>query len=165
MERIAAVLERERELLEVLLFKLVETRLILESGDARFLARSTREVERARGHARDLDLVRAATVAHHRPGATLRTLAGEASGPWPTILRDHHERLVAMVSEIEVTAHQNAVLAGADIHALAHAPVCVPAEACPPDDDLARLARGAALETVMGTASRLQMPDLLDFLR
>ena len=33
------------------------------------------------------------------------------------------------------------------------------------DDELARLARGAAFETVLATAARLRMPDLLDFLR
>ena len=30
---------------------------------------------------------------------------------------------------------------------------------------LARLAQGASFEAVLGTASRLRMPDLLDFLR
>jgi hypothetical protein len=31
--------------------------------------------------------------------------------------------------------------------------------------ELDRLARGAALESVLGTAARLRMPDLIDFLR
>ena len=33
------------------------------------------------------------------------------------------------------------------------------------DAELARLAQGASFEAVLGTASRLRMPDLLDFLR
>ncbi len=163
MERVAAVLERERELLETLLFKLVETRLILEAREIRFLSRATREVERARTRARELDLLRATTVARLRGGATLRDLAGEATEPWPGILRDHHELLVGLVPEIEVTAHRNAELARAALDALR----LVPAGGGegPGDDELTRLAHGAALDTVLGTAARLRMPDLLDFLR
>jgi hypothetical protein len=62
MEPVATILEREGEALEVLLFKLIETHLLIEAGEARFLPRATREVERARTRARELDLLRAATV-------------------------------------------------------------------------------------------------------
>lgn len=165
MERIAAVLERERELLDVLLFKLVETRLILQNGEIRFLSRATREVERARTRTREVDLIRATTVAQRQAGATLRGLAAEASEPWPNILRDHHGLLVALVAEIEVTAHRNAGEARAGLDALRLGRVKVPAGRSGRDAELAQLARGAALETVLATASRLRMPDLLDFLR
>jgi hypothetical protein len=163
MERVAAVLERERELLETLLFKLVETRLILEADEIRFLSRSTREVERARTRAREVDLLRATTVARLHAGATLRELAADAPGPWPGIFRDHHGLLVTLVPEIEVTAHRNAELARAALETL-H---LVPAGGgeSTGDDELTRLAHGAALDTVLGTAARLRMPDLLDFLR
>ncbi|MCU1498055.1 MAG: hypothetical protein JWM47_2008 [Acidimicrobiales bacterium] len=169
MERIAVVLERERELLEVLLFKLVETRLVLESGEIRFLSRATREVERARTRAREVDLMRAATVAQHSFGATLRNLAATAPEPWPGIFRDHHDLLVALVAEIEVTAHRNASEARAGLESLHRAKVSAGRPGAPSAEDrdaeLARLARGAAYETVLATASRLRMPDLLDFLR
>ncbi len=165
MEQIAAVLERERELLDVLLFKLIETRLILESGELRFLSRATREVERARTRTREVDLVRATTVARHRPGATLRTLATQAPEPWPGILRDHHGLLAALVAEIEVTAHRNSGEARAGLEALQLVRVAVPPKRRDGDAELAQLAQGAALETVLGTASRLRMPGLLDFLR
>lgn len=167
MERVSAVLEREGELLDGLLFKLVETQLILRSGNSRFLARATREVERARNRARELDLVRATTVACVTPGSTLRELAQSADEPWPGILRDHHDHLTSLVSEIEVAAHQNATEARLGLDALRTAPAMVSSSSSgtPPQADLAHLARGAALETVMGTAARLHMPDLLDFLR
>lgn len=166
MERIAAVLEREHELLDILLFKLVETRLILESGELRFLARATREVERARTRTREVDLVRATTVAQHHPGATLRVLASKAAEPWPGILRDHHERLVSLVAEIEVTAHRNAGEARAGLERLSLNRVAVAAgRVGGTDDELVHLARGASLETVLSTASRLKIPDLLEFLR
>lgn len=168
MEQVISVLEREREVLDVLLFKLVETRLILEAGELRFLSRATREVDRARGRCREIDLMRAATVAQHRTGATLRDLAASAREPWPGILRDHHDLLAPLVAEIEVTAHLNAEHARIGLDAIRLAPVGSPTPSdCPQggDAELTRLAAGAALETVLGTASRLRMPDLLDFLR
>ncbi len=118
MEQIAAVLEREGELLDILLFKLVETRLLLESGEHRFLARATREVERARRRTREADLVRAASVADLRRGTTLRAIAAQVPEPWPGILRDHHEHLTALVAEIELTAHRNADLARCGLDSL-----------------------------------------------
>lgn len=165
MERVSTVLERECELLDGLLFKLIETQLILRSGDTRFLARATREVERARNRARELDLVRATTVACVTPGITLRALAQSAAEPWPGILRDHHHELTSLVSEIEVAAHQNATEARRGLDALRTEPAMVSSLSAPPQADLEHLARGAALETVMGSAARLHMPDLLDFLR
>ena len=75
MERVSSILEREGEALEVLLFKLIETKLLLTADEARFLPRATREVERARARARELDLLRAATVVQLAGGATLRDLA------------------------------------------------------------------------------------------
>ena len=69
MDQINAILEREEELLETLLFKLVAVRLLLESGELRFLSRATREVERARTRTREVDLVRATTVAQHEVGS------------------------------------------------------------------------------------------------
>ena len=168
MEQVVMVLEREREVLDVLLFKLVETRLILEAGEMRFLSRATREVERARGRCREIDLMRAAIVAQHRTGATLRGLASSAREPWPGILRDHHDLLAALVAEIEVTAHLNAEHARIGLDAIRLAPVGSTSGSDSTqggDAELTRLAAGAALETVLGTASRLRMPDLLGFLR
>ena len=112
--------------------------------------------------------MRAATVAQHRTGASLRDLASSAREPWPSILRDHHDLLAALVAEIEVTAHLNAEHARIGLDAIRLAPVGSPSgtEAFQVGDaELTRLAAGAALETVLGTASRLRMPDLLVFLR
>ena len=118
--------------------------------------------------------MRATTVAQHRAGATLRDLAADAPEPWPGILRDHHDRLGNLVAEIEVTAHLNSEAARAGLDALQRTRVTVGASEAGDDpgaepfsdaDELARLARGASFEAVLGTASRLRMPDLLDFLR
>lgn len=172
MERVGTILEREGDALEMLLFKLIETNLLLEAGEARFLPRATAEVERARNRARELDLIRAATIAQTSSGATLRDLASGAPGPWPAILRDHHEVLSRLVDEIEVVAHRNAGAARQGLEVLARSAALVPAGGGDPSSgrpvrnaELDRLARGAALDAVLGTAARLRMPDLIDFLR
>ncbi|WP_426570686.1 flagellar export chaperone FlgN [Aquihabitans sp. McL0605] len=172
MEHVGTILEREGDALELLLFKLIETRLLLEAGEARFLPRATREVERARTRARELDLLRAATVAQTSNGATLRDLAAAATGPWPAILRDHHDVLSRLVEEIEVVAHQNARTAREGLEQLSRQPVGAGAAGPGPtggrpirNAELDHLAKGAALDAVLGTAARLRMPDLLDFLR
>lgn len=177
MERVGTILEREGEVLDTLLFKLIETRLVLEADESRYLPRAVREVERARTRAREVGLMRATTIAHIRPGATLRGLAAEAEKPWPSILRDHHQVLSGLLSEIEVVAHQNAVAARAGLEQLARldrTPVGAgvgalgaPTAGMRPvrDYELDVLARGAAFDAVLGTAARLHMPDLVDFLR
>ena len=172
MERLSSILEREGEALEVLLFKLVETKLLLTADEARFLPRATREVERARARARELDLLRAATVVQVAGGTTLRDVAVRATGPWPGILRDHHDVLTRLVDEIDVVAHQNAQAARLGLDLLVHEPVGASAGGRTVvvgrpvrNAELDRLARGAALESVLGTAARLRMPDLVDFLR
>lgn len=178
MERVSSILEREGEALELLLFKLIETKLLLTADEARFLPRATREVERARARARELDLLRAATIVQVAGGASLRDLAAGAAGPWPAILRDHHDVLARLVDEIDVVAHQNACAAQRGLELLAREPVgalagtavgavgTVVATGRPiRNAELDRLARGAALEAVLGTAARLRMPDLVDFLR
>lgn len=172
MEHLAAVLEREGESLELLLFKLTETKLLLEASESRFLPRATSEVERARSRARELDLLRAASLARSTPGVTLRDLAAGSSPPWPAILRDHHEVLSRLVSQIEMVTHQNASLARQGLEELSREPMAVGVSAPSAamvrpvrNAELDRLARGAALESVLGTAARLRMPDLIDFLR
>ena len=172
MEAVGTILEREGDALEVLLFKLIETNLLIEANEARFLPRATREVERARNRAREVDLLRAATIARSSSTATLRELAAGAPGPWPSILRDHHEVLTRLVSEIEVVAHLNARMAREGLELLTRQPVPATVGAGAPatgrpirNAELDRLARGAALDAVLGTAARLRMPDLIEFLR
>jgi hypothetical protein len=183
MEQLGTILEREGDALEALLFKLVETNLLLNAGEARFLPRATREVERARLRAAEMDLLRATTIAELAIGSTLRGLAADAPGPWPGILRDHHEVLSRLVAEIEVVAHQNAQIASRCLDEMGRAPVgarassgghaeagagaaSLPASIRPVRNaELDHLARGAALHSVLNTAGRLRLPDLLGFLR
>jgi hypothetical protein len=195
MDELAAVLRRERDLLDQLRFRFVETRLLLAAREIRYLRWATAEVEQARKRAQAVDLLRAANFERlsdpDAPGArTLRQLANASTQPWDGILRDHHEGLCALVAEIEVIGHRNAELARAGIRQLAEASPASPlepwlavaihgpsrdvqatttlldVEASRTDStDLTTLAAETAFQEVITIAGRMRMPGLLAFLR
>jgi len=127
MQELSETLRRERELLDQLRFRFVEARLLLAARETRYLAWATAEIDQARQRAREADLLRAAHVHRlvnesDRPwvaSPTLRDVAAMSEEPWACILRDHHEGLCALVSEIEVIGHRNAELAHECIRQLA----------------------------------------------
>ncbi len=169
LEEVLAVLRREHGLLDQLRFRFLEVRLLLAAAEVRYLGWATTEVAEARRRAREADLLRAAAL--HRlesRGATptLRAVAAGADEPWAGMLRDHHEGLCTVVSEIEVIGHRNAELARAGITALAHG-VALSSLGRPPSEagEAGDLATEAAFQEVIGTAGRLRMPALLAFLR
>lgn len=110
---VTALLWREREVLERLLFKLVEQQLILTSGNTRWLNHADAEVRDAVASLQDHEIVRAAEVdalvrRHGLPAdATLRQLAETAPEPWPMVLLDHREALRALTLEIDSVATEN----------------------------------------------------------
>jgi hypothetical protein len=178
MEQLAKALRREQALLEFLLFKLIETRLLLGAGEIRFVPRSTREVERARQRTCGADLARAAVVegptgaAAHGGSATLRALADGAVEPWAGMLRDHHDAMCGLVAEIELVAHHNAGLARDGLRdlegRLCQTTVGADALAAHRDTDDSSFSLAAdhsAYGSVLGSADRLRMPALLAFLR
>lgn len=104
-------LQDERRLLEHLRYRYVGLDLMLEAGEVRFLAYALQDLDRARLRVREVDLARAADVAAlNLKGArgvpSLREVAAVAPRPWSTILRDHHDDLSTVVTEIEVNAHR-----------------------------------------------------------
>src|SRR4051794_3152225 len=62
LAEVSTILWRERELLELLLFKLEEEQLVLAGGRTRWLARATREVEVVLAEIRRTELARATEV-------------------------------------------------------------------------------------------------------
>ncbi len=62
MEDLSSVLWRERELLDLLLFKLEVEQLVLATGRSRWLAPATREIEAVLQHIREVELLRAVAV-------------------------------------------------------------------------------------------------------
>src|SRR5690606_32501974 len=94
---VCATLWRERELLELLLFKLEEEQLLLTTGKTRWLQHATREVEQVLERLRGLGLTRTVEVSDlgeewgAGPDASLRELVAHApvTGPWGEIFANH----------------------------------------------------------------------------
>ncbi|KGJ79507.1 flagellar biosynthesis protein FlgN [Cryobacterium roopkundense] len=105
---LSALLWRERELLELLVFKLEEEQLLLQGGKSRWLQHATREVEqvltlvREAGLGRSVEVAALATEWGSSQDATLRELAASApSGPWTEILGAHLKAMADLTTQIK----------------------------------------------------------------
>lgn len=113
LAEVSTILWRERELLELLLFKLEEEQLVLTSGRSRWLARATKEVEIVLGEIRRTELTRATVVDEAAEALglgsnpSLAALAGACAEPWSGILRDHRTSFHALTAEITALAASN----------------------------------------------------------
>jgi hypothetical protein len=110
---VSNILWRERQLLELLVFKLEEEQLVLAAGRSRWLPYATREVENVLGEIRRVELERAVRVAEAGRGLglsgapTLRELAALTSAPWDGIFAEHRRALLALAQEIDTITHSN----------------------------------------------------------
>ena len=105
---LSASLWRERELLELLVFKLTEEQLLLTSGKARWLQYATQEVEqvmqklRTAGLARSLEVSNLAEDWGVDENSTLRELTVHSTNDaWRDILTDHLVAMTALTREIQ----------------------------------------------------------------
>lgn len=105
---LSASLWRERELLDLLAFKLEEEQFLLTTGKSRWLQYATREVEQVMEKLRSAELsraVEAATVASEwgaDENVTLRELVAKApAGPWAEIFSEHLQALTAQTGQIK----------------------------------------------------------------
>ncbi|MCQ9162492.1 flagellar protein FlgN [Arthrobacter sp. STN4] len=106
-EELTNLLWRERELLDLLVFKLDEEQLILQSGKTRWLDHATREVGHVMDRLRAASLERAAVASAVAQAwglaedATLQDLAtAGADGPWGDILSAHFAALTTQVDQV-----------------------------------------------------------------
>jgi FlgN protein len=110
---LSAVLWRERQLLELLLFKLEEEQLVLSSGRTRWLGHATREVEQVLDQIRTAELgrsIEADATARDlglEPGSGLLALAKAAPAPWDELLGSHREAFASLTAQIQDVAHGN----------------------------------------------------------
>jgi hypothetical protein len=113
LQEVSSVLWRERQLLELLLFRLESEQLLLGAGRTRWLALATQEVDRALAAIRQAEVLRAAEVEAVaaelglEPGPTLAELIAAAPAPWGGVLEDHRRAFVATASEITALAEAN----------------------------------------------------------
>lgn len=110
---VAGVLWSERELLEHLLFKLVQEQLVLAAGSTRWLNHTDAELQLALDRVRLGEVARAIQVEAlaqqlNRPiTSTLAELAAIAPEPWSLVLGEHRSALRALVAEIDAVAAEN----------------------------------------------------------
>lgn len=113
MEKLSLILWRERELLELLAYKLELERLVLASGHARWLNRSNREVEDVLVTLRETEVLRAMAADEAAlqvgldPNPSLSALAEAAAEPWRTILLDHRDAFLVSTREIAELSDAN----------------------------------------------------------
>lgn len=123
LEELAETLWQERHLTELLLYRLVCTRLLLASDDVRFTGLAINEVEavtdalRDAEHRRD-EVVQALAVSWGTSVDDLKlgNLVDRAPDPWNSIFDDHHRAFMALTAEIETTAADNRRLAASNLH-------------------------------------------------
>jgi hypothetical protein len=113
LNRLSELLWQERNLLELLLFKLEEEQLLLTAGRSRWLPHATREVETVLEEIRGAEILRAAeaeAVAAELglpPDAALGALSVSAPAPWDELLRAHRDAFVSLTSQIASLADDN----------------------------------------------------------
>ncbi len=126
MEALASVLTRERLLAELVVFKLVELRGLLQSGEVRFLGWAAEEVERATTSLREAELQRAALVtglAAQRglpDDVPLSALLADVPEPWRGVLGELADRLRALCLEARELSAANSRLADTGLQGVEH---------------------------------------------
>ena len=110
---LSQVLWRERETLELVLFKLEEQRLLLLDGQDRWVCHASRELEAVLDQLGAMELTRAiaSTTAADElrvpEDASLHDLAAAAPPPWPSVIERHVSALVRLAGEIVTLAAGN----------------------------------------------------------
>ncbi len=110
---LCAVLWREREILDLVLFKLTAERLVVAAAETRWLAHANRELESALGQLHSVEVLRAVqsgafAVSLGLPAdATLASVAQLAVEPWSTILMEHRDALLERAAEIADAVERN----------------------------------------------------------
>ncbi len=113
MEDLSLILWRERELMEMLLYKLEQEQLVLATGRTRWLASAAREVDAVLGMLRQTEVLRAAAADHAAaevgllPNPSLSSLAATAPEPWSSILLEHRDAFLAYTRQITEMAAVN----------------------------------------------------------
>lgn len=121
---LAAVLWRQRELLERLVYRLECEQLLLAAGRSRWLATAASEVEGVLSEVSVVEMQRASLAddACHELGlplgSTLESLAAAAQPPWTGVLLDHRQVLMTLTGELSRLAETNQHLMAAGMKAV-----------------------------------------------
>lgn len=113
LSEVSNILWRERQLLELLLFKLEEEQLLLVNGRTRWLSHAAKEIEDVLDAIRMAELARAVEVESLAgelglpDNASLRELAAAAPAPWAHMLEEHRQSFLVSTEEINGLAATN----------------------------------------------------------
>jgi FlgN protein len=126
---LAAVLWRQRELLERLVYRMECEQLLMAAGRSRFLGLATAEVEALLDELAVVELQRAAIAdavavdVGLGPGARLEEIAGSVQPPWTEVLVEHRHALLTLTAELSALAETNRHLMAAGLKAVEQAMV------------------------------------------
>lgn len=112
-ENLSSLLWLERDLLDLLTFKLEEEQLLLTAGKSKWLQHASLEVEQVVTRLREAGLAR--TVAGSAVAiewgiaedATLSQLAAAAPAPWNELLQAHLDAMTAQTTQIKALRDEN----------------------------------------------------------
>jgi hypothetical protein len=164
LAEVSAILWRERELLELLLFKLEEEQLVLDGGRNRWLARATREVEGVLAEIRRTELARATDVDAVSialgigPAPTLTMLAAASPEPWSGLLREHQAAFRTLTAEITRLCEHVDLLTGgarastAPLHLVSETAMNAPGGTLPAPRAMSGPLAGTQAETIITTS-------------
>jgi hypothetical protein len=119
-----AALWRERSALEEVLYKLIQQRSLITSGDTRWLGRADDELRAAVHVLRSVEVLRAvvtdeaAAVLGLPAEARLQDLAEAAPAHFGLLLQEHRDELRTLVLELQTVADGNTALLGAGLNAV-----------------------------------------------
>jgi hypothetical protein len=124
LSNLAAVLWRQRELLERLAYRLECEQLLLAGGRTRWLGSASTDVENLLEEMQVTELHRSAmsqAVARELglpDDATLEEIAGAANPPWTEVLLDHRNALLTSSAEVAMIAEANRNMTAAGLAAV-----------------------------------------------
>lgn len=121
---LSAGLWRIQELLELLTYKLEVQHVLIETGRARWMGRSTREIDVVLQEMREAELMRAVDAgpvceALGLPADTpLSEIAAAAPVPWNSVLSEHRAALTKATSELAALSRSNGEMLEASYRAV-----------------------------------------------
>jgi hypothetical protein len=122
---LSRILWQQRELMELLLFKLEEQQLLLVAGRSRWMGLAAREIEHVLDRIRDFEGLRAVELEPTRrelgltDPPTLLQLAELTGEPWSELFTSHREHLLALTAEVQALTEANRELLAAGSRAVA----------------------------------------------
>lgn len=182
MDDLLAVLSRERQILERVLYRVLQTASLLVANETRFLHWLALDIERVTEHLREIDLQRSiVTVGLEDLNSldedrdfteTMSGIAATAPTPYQFLLQDHQDAMRSLVREIGVTV--------ANLRDTIHLKLDAIAATTPRRtshnldigksdnmgdlDPLDREILTAGFGAVLNACDRLQLPELVRFL-